>query len=74
MAVAESWLDCDPMATPRPLAEVATQFAVSPRTMWAWVAKYDLTKYQMPGKGKTTYLDADEVRRALRPEPKRPKP
>jgi transposase-like protein len=58
------------MAAPKPLDEVAAQFRVSPRTMWSWVKQFELQKYQMPGKGRLTYLDPDEVRRKVRPIPK----
>lgn len=74
MATAELALDSRVMATPKPLPEVASEFQVSARTMWAWATQFGLTKYQMPGKGKTVYLDSDEVRRKVRAMPRRPKP
>jgi len=70
MAVAEPLLDWREMASPKPLDEIAAQFQVSPRTMWTWVKQFGLTKYQMPGKGKLTHLDADEVRRKVKAVPK----
>jgi hypothetical protein len=74
MAVADPSLHWRTMGAPIPLDEVAAQFAVSPRTLWTWVSQFGLTKYRMPGQGKRTYLDPDEVRRKIRPRVVPPKP
>lgn len=54
------------MASPIPLAQVAAEYGVTPRTMFDWVKKFGMTRYRVPGKGRTTHLDPDEVRRKLR--------
>lgn len=58
------------MATPRPLVEVGRMFGKSRATMFRLARDLDLTKYRMPGGGKGVYLDPDEVRRKLRPQPR----
>jgi transposase-like protein len=65
-----SLLDSGVMAVPRPLPEVAAEFGVSRSTLWTWIRDLGLTRYRMPGAGKQTYLDPDEVRRKLKPVPK----
>jgi transposase-like protein len=73
MAVANPSLDWCTVGAPIPLDDVAKEFAVSPRTLWTWVGQFGLTKYRMPGKGKLTYLDPDEVRRKVKAVPKQPR-
>lgn len=62
-------LHSGPMATPKPIDEVAAMFGLSRRTMYRLVRELRLTKHRMPGGGKKTYLDPDEVRRKRRPKP-----
>lgn len=69
MIAAELRLDSDSVATPRPIDEVAKMFGISRRTMYRLVDELKLTKHRMPGGGKMTYLDPDEVRRKRRPKP-----
>jgi transposase-like protein len=60
-------VDFPAMAEPRRLEEVAAALGVSRATMWRWVAEFRLTKYHVPGRGKATHLDPDEVRRKVKP-------
>jgi len=57
------------MAKPQKLVDVAELFGVSRSTMWNLVTKLGLQKYRLPGQGKTTYLDPDEVRRKWKAKP-----
>ncbi len=57
------------MAKPRPLVEVAEMFGVKRSTMWKLVRELALTKYTVPGGGKTIHLDPDEVRRKRQARP-----
>ena len=67
MTMALEGLDSGRMATPRPLTEIAAELGLSARTMWRLAGQLGLTKYRMPGGGKRTYLDPDEVKKKLRP-------
>jgi hypothetical protein len=71
MNVALQRLDSDGVATPRPLEDVAAQFGLSARQMWRLATQLKLTRYRIPGRGKRTHLDPDEVRRKLKPQPYR---
>lgn len=44
-------------------------FRVSRRTMFRLIEELGLQRHRMPGKGKGTYLDPDEVRRKWKPKP-----
>jgi len=57
------------MAEPIPLLEVAKLLGVSRSTMWSLVSELGLTKHRKLGKGKTTYLDLDEVHRKWKARP-----
>lgn len=70
MTSAPGRVDSRTMATPRPLVEVAGMLGVSRSTMWKLVRELKLTKYTVPGGGKTVHLDPDEVRRKRRHRPK----
>ena len=62
-------LECDAVATPKPIDEVAEQLGLSRRTLQRLIDKLGLTIYKVPGGGKRIYLDPDEVRRKRRPRP-----
>ena len=62
-------LECDAVATPKPIDEVAEQLGLSRRTLQRLIGQLELTVYKMPGGGKRIYLDLDEVRRKRRPKP-----
>jgi hypothetical protein len=67
MIAAHLALDSCPMGKPVPIDEVAQEFRVSRRTMFEWAREFGLTKYHVPGQGKLTHLDPDEVRRKVKP-------
>lgn len=62
-------LHSDAVATPQPIDDVAKLFGVSRRTMFRLIDEYRIQRHRMPGKGKGTYLDPDEVRRKWKPKP-----
>jgi transposase len=49
-----------------PLEVIAHRHGVSVGTVWRWISRFELTKYRLPGKGKKTHLDPEEVRRKVR--------
>lgn len=69
MTMTERELDWPAMAAPLPLDEVASQIGVSRRTMWKLIRSLGLTRHRMPGGGKTTYIDPEELRRKRQPKP-----
>lgn len=50
------------------LEVIAHDYDVSVGTVWRWIDAFELTKYRVPGRGKTTHLDPAEVKRKVRPQ------
>lgn len=48
----------------------AARFKVSQPTIWRWVREFGVGKFTVPGEGKRTHINPEELKRKMKPRPK----
>ena len=47
------------------IKEAADRVGMAPRTLWRYLSGTKVRRYTIPGRGKLTHVDIDEVKREL---------